>query len=111
MSQLREDHEHAKVELRQEVVDLEGFIRTSLAERGIVLPPRPVILHVSATGEKCKTPSGGSDGSVPVGKPTDNCYKVILESSSQMRFAMSTAWSSSVTARVALIVPSSAWAG
>ena len=54
---------------------------------------------------------GDSDGSVPIGKPTDNCYKVILESSSQMRFAMSTAWSSSITARVALIVPSSAWAG
>ena len=50
VSQLREDHEHAKVELRREVVDLEGFIRTSLAECGIVLPPRPVMHRVDATG-------------------------------------------------------------
>ena len=41
VSELREDHKRAKAELQQEVVDLEGFIRASLAERDIVLPPRP----------------------------------------------------------------------
>ena len=50
VTELREDLEHSKVEFQQEVNNLESFLRTSLAERGIVLPPRPVILSVDAAG-------------------------------------------------------------
>ena len=50
VGQLREDHEYAKEDHRQQVDDLGRFIRTALAECGIVLPHRPVIHRVSATG-------------------------------------------------------------
>ena len=50
VSQLRVDHKYAEEDHRQQVDDLEKFIRAALAELDIVLPRRPPIVTGIATG-------------------------------------------------------------
>ena len=45
ISELREDHEEAKVDIRREVDNLEEVVRTTFEELGVDLPPRPISLR------------------------------------------------------------------
>ena len=45
---LREEHNESRVDLRQQVDDLEKVVRSTFEELGVVLPPRPISIRAKA---------------------------------------------------------------
>ena len=70
VSQLNEDLVYKTDYLQQEVDDLEDFIRTKLADYDIVIPPRPAIHRVDASGvfHHWQVGQVGKEGGVSVGR-------------------------------------------
>ena len=59
ISELREDHEHEKADIRHEVDNLESVVRTTFEQLGVDLPPRPMSLRGRAVAGTPRVSAAG----------------------------------------------------